>query len=108
MAATTSGSTIAANAASNTPTTARACPAADSAEAAATLSHPAYGAAAAAIAAADGPCQDPPTKPEVTDPNETAADPSSAASPSQAVAAANNGPDPAPPYINPDFSRNCA
>ncbi len=35
--------------------------------------HPAYGAAAAAIATEDGPCQIPPTSPEVTDPKAAAA-----------------------------------
>ncbi|CEZ95880.1 Uncharacterised protein [Mycobacterium tuberculosis] len=100
LAAMTKGSTVAANAASNTPTTARACPAADSAEAAAALNHPAYGAAAAAIATEDGPCQIPPTSPEVTDPKAAAAEPSSAASSSQAAAAANRGPGPAPVYIS--------
>src|SRR5262249_43819473 len=78
---------------------ARACPAAPSAWAAAALSHPTYGAAAAAIAAAAGPCHTAPASPDVTDPKEPAAEPSSAANPSQAVAVASIGPDPAPRYM---------
>ncbi|SOJ52431.1 hypothetical protein MSIMFB_00002 [Mycobacterium simulans] len=100
FAATNPGSTVADNAASNAAAATLACPAAACAWAAVALSHPAYGAAAAAIATDDAPCHDPPSKPEVTDPNEAAADPSSAARPSHAVAAANNGPGPAPPYIS--------
>ncbi|CMR41255.1 Uncharacterised protein [Mycobacterium tuberculosis] len=48
LAATSAGSTVAANAASKTPTTTRACPATASAAAATEPNHPAYGAAAAA------------------------------------------------------------
>ncbi|CAM4463445.1 PE family protein [Mycobacterium basiliense] len=96
MAATTIGSTVAANAASNTPTSALACPAVASAAAAAAFNQPAYGAAAAAISAAAAPCHDPAAKPAVTDPKEVAADPSSAANPSHAAAAVSKGPDPAP------------
>ncbi|CKN95287.1 Uncharacterised protein [Mycobacterium tuberculosis] len=99
LAAMTKGSTVAANAASNTPTTARACPAADSAEAAAALNHPAYGAAAAAIATEDGPCQIPPTSPEVTDPKAAAAEPSSAAAHPRPRPPPTGGPDP-PRYIS--------
>jgi hypothetical protein len=52
-----------------------------------------------AIAAAAAPCHPWPVSPEVTDPNELAADCNSAASPSQAVAAASIGADPGPEYI---------
>jgi hypothetical protein len=100
----TAGSTVAVSAASNAPTTARACPAADSAEAAAALNHPAYGAAAAAIDAADAPCHGPPANPEVTDVNDAAVDPSSADNPSHATAASSKGPDPAPASINAELT----
>ncbi|CAM3436362.1 hypothetical protein MYIN104542_29990 [Mycobacterium intermedium] len=52
------------------------------------------------MAAADGPCQAPPTSPAVTASNEAAADPKSAANPSQANAAVSNDSVPAPLYIN--------
>ncbi len=100
LAAITTGSTVAANAASNAPTAARACPATATACVAAEFNHPAYGAAAAAIAAAAAPCHTPAVRPDVTCPNETAADPNSSASPSHAAAAASNGLDPAPEYIS--------
>ncbi|CKM42363.1 Uncharacterised protein [Mycobacterium tuberculosis] len=100
LAATSAGSTVAANAASKTPTTTRACPATASAAAATEPNHPAYGAAAAAIAAAAAPCHTPAVRPDVTCPNDTAADPNSSASPSHAAAAASNGLDPAPEYIS--------
>ncbi|CNV06968.1 Uncharacterised protein [Mycobacterium tuberculosis] len=47
---------------------------------------PAYGAAAAAIAADAGPCHACPVNPVVTEENDDAAVPNSAASPSQAAA----------------------
>ena len=56
LAATANGCTVAARAASNTPATALACPAAPDAWAEAALRNPAYGAAAAVIAADAGPC----------------------------------------------------
>ncbi len=52
------------------------------------------------MAADAGPCQACAANPEVTDENESAAEPSSLASPSQAVAAANIGLDPAPLNIS--------
>ncbi|CFS13573.1 superoxide dismutase [FE] SODA [Mycobacterium tuberculosis] len=55
---------------------------------------------AAAIAAAAAPCHTPAVRPDVTCPNDTAADPNSSASPSHAAAAASNGLDPAPEYIS--------
>ncbi|ORW98513.1 hypothetical protein AWC27_03800 [Mycobacterium szulgai] len=93
--ATAIGGRVAALAASNTLTTARACPAASAACAADALSQLTYGAAADVIAAAAGPRHAWPTSSEVTEPNEAAAEPSSEASPSQATAASSNGPDPA-------------
>ncbi len=42
----------------------------------------------------------PAVRPDVTCPNDTAADPNSSASPSHAAAAASNGLDPAPEYIS--------
>lgn len=83
-------------AASKALTTARACEAAAVACAAAEFSHPVYGAAAAAIAADAWPCQASPANPDVTDPNDDAAVPSSEANPSQADAASSIGADPAP------------
>ena len=62
-------------------------------------SHPTYGAAAPAIATAAGPCHAAPANPDVTDPNDPAAEPNSPANPSQAAAASNIGPGPAPKYI---------
>ncbi len=49
------------------------------------------------MAADAGPCHTPAANPDVTDPKEPAAPDSSADSPSQAVAAASIGADPAPP-----------
>jgi hypothetical protein len=63
------------------------------------LKNPAYGAAAATIADDAGPCHALPASPEVTEPNESAADANSEASPSQATAASSIGPDPAPTNI---------
>ena len=96
LAATTAGCTVAANAASNAPTVTRAWAAACSAWVAAVPSHATYAAAASLIAADDGPCHHPPDRPDVTDPNEAAAERSSAANPSQAATAANIEPDPTP------------
>ncbi len=47
-----------------------------------------------------GHCITPAVRPDVTCPNDTAADPNSSASPSHAAAAASNGLDPAPEYIS--------
>jgi hypothetical protein len=59
--------------------------------------------AAAAIDIDVGPCHGPPVSPDTTDLYEAAAEFNSAADPSQAVAAANIGPDPAPVYIRPEL-----
>lgn len=67
--------------------------------AAAAASHPRYGATAAAIAADDGPSHDSPTRPDVTELKEAAAEANSIASWSQATAAADMGSDPAPPNM---------
>lgn len=99
LAATSAGCTIASRTASNSATITWAWVAACSAWVAAAASHPAYGAAAAAIATDDRPCHDPPTSPAVTEPKETAAEANSVASPSQADAAASIGPEPAPAKI---------
>ncbi|CFE40960.1 Uncharacterised protein [Mycobacterium tuberculosis] len=96
FAATIAGCTVAASASSNTDTAARARPAAPSAWAADVLSHPMYDAAASTIAADADPCHHPTTNPDVTDPNDIAAQCSSEARSSQAAAAANIGADPAP------------
>ncbi|GAB7142802.1 hypothetical protein LRC484719_13900 [Mycobacterium riyadhense] len=56
--------------------------------------------AAAAIAAAAGPCHDPPTSSAVTDPKDAAAELNSSARLAQAVAAAKSGSDPAPANTN--------
>jgi hypothetical protein len=56
------------------------------------------------MAIADGPCQGPLVKPDATDPNEVAADCSSAANPSHARAAASIGPEPAPENIRDEFT----
>lgn len=63
------------------------------------LNHDEYGAAAAAIAVDAAPCHDVCRISDVTELNDSAADANSAASPSQARAAANIGPDPAPEKI---------
>src|SRR5271166_2347973 len=94
------GCTVAACAASNALATARACPAAPDACAAAALSHSVYGAAAAIIAADAAPCHACPASPDVTEPNDEAAPPSSEANPSQAAAASNIGAEPAPANIS--------
>lgn len=95
---------MAANADSKAATTAAAWAAASSEWLAAVASHAVYGAAAADIAAAAGPCHVAPAKPEVTDPNELAAERSSLANPVQAVAAASIGPDPAPVSISAELT----
>ncbi|BBX97934.1 hypothetical protein MLAC_32280 [Mycobacterium lacus] len=68
------------------------------------LSHRAYGTAAAAIAIDAGPCHDEPASTEISDENEPAAEPNSAANPSQADAASSIGPEPAPLYISAEFT----
>src|SRR5271166_312078 len=103
LAATANGCTIAARAASKTPATARACPAAPWACDAA-LRKLAYGAAAAAMAPDAGPCHAWPAKFEVTEENDEAAAPSSEANPSQAVAAASSGVEPAPDNISAELT----
>jgi hypothetical protein len=66
--------------------------------------HAAYGAAAAAIDADAGPSHAPPVSSETVDRYEVAAELNSAASPSQAAAAATIGPEPAPAYIRPELT----
>src|SRR5271166_75969 len=104
LAATTAGCTVAANAVSNAPAAARIWVADCSALKVAAVSQDTYGAAAARIAAADGPCQGPLVTPDTTDPNEVAADCSSSASASQARAAASIGPEPVPENIREEFT----
>ncbi len=99
LAATSAGCTIAARTASNSVTRAAAWVADRWAWAAAAASHPRYGATAAAIAADDGPSHDSPTRPDVTELKEAAAEANSIASWSQATAAADMGSDPAPPNM---------
>ncbi|BBC67743.1 hypothetical protein NJB1907f44_34070 [Mycobacterium marinum] len=77
--------------------------AADSAWPAAALSQPTYGAAAAAIDTDAGPDQDPLDSPETTESNDDADAYRSCANPSQADAAANSGPEPAPENIRVEF-----
>ncbi len=100
LAATNSGCTMATRTASNSAAMLLACAADCPACDAAALSHPAYGAAAAAIALAAAPCHEPLTKPDVTVSKDAAADANSSAKPSQAAAAASIGSDPAPENIN--------
>ncbi|BBZ40455.1 hypothetical protein MCNS_35180 [Mycobacterium conspicuum] len=90
---------MAARAASNAPATALTCAAVSAACDAAALNHPAYGRAAAIIAADALPRHPWPARSDVTDANESAAEPNSAASPSHAAAAASVGPEPAPENI---------
>ncbi|GAB3007054.1 hypothetical protein MBOU_51750 [Mycobacterium bourgelatii] len=86
-------------AASKALATALACPAASAAWAEAAFKNAEYGEAAAAIAVADGPCQAPLTKSEVTEEKEFAAALSSSANPDHAAEACNIGAEPAPRYI---------
>ena len=104
LAAITPGGTVMANAASYADAAALACVAVCSACAAAVVIHSTYGAAAAAIEAEDGPSHGPPLSSEITVPYEAAVDWSSAASPSQAVAADSIGPEPGPAYILPELT----
>jgi hypothetical protein len=62
-----------------------------------------YGAAAAAIAADDGPDQPSPVSPDSTEPYVDAVELNSAAKPRHAAAAANNGIEPGPEYIRPEL-----
>ena len=78
----------------------RACAAAPGARAAAALSHPRTGRPPPSSPPTPAPCQAWPAKFEVTDPNEDAAELNSAASPSQAAAAASIGAEPAPENIS--------
>ena len=66
--------------------------------------HATYGAADAAIVTDDGPSHDWPVSSETTARYDVAAEPNSAANPSQAAAAATIGPEPAPAYIRPEFT----
>ncbi len=100
FAATSSGWIVAARAISNTPATVRACSAATAACAHAALKNSAYGVAAAIIAADAAPLHQLPDNAVVTDEKEAAAVPSSAARPSQAVAAFSIGAGPAPLNIS--------
>ena len=99
LAVTITGGTVAATADSNAVAAARACPAANSACPAAALNHPTYGIAAAAIDTDAGPIHCPLANPAITDANDDADACKSDANPSQAIAAINNGPDPAPAKI---------
>ena len=65
--------------------------------------HATYGEAAAAIAMEDGPVQGPAARLSIVEPYEAAVDCNSVANSSQAAAAANIGPDPAPTYIRPEL-----
>jgi hypothetical protein len=96
---TAAGCTVAVNAASNAVAAARACAPANAACAAAAANHATYGAAAAAIDNDAGPDHDPLANAVNTDSNDAADADKSEASPSQAEAATNNGPDPAPAKI---------
>ncbi|BCI90437.1 hypothetical protein NIIDMKKI_56430 [Mycobacterium kansasii] len=87
---------MAERAASNALATAFADADAPTARADAASKNPAYGAAAADMAAAAAPCHAWPVSPEVTDVNDCAAVPNSSANPSQAAAACSIGADPAP------------
>src|SRR5258708_3739086 len=100
LPATVTGCTVAAKADSNSLATAWACVAAPEACVAAALNHPAYGAAAAAMAWDAGPCHPWAANPEVTEENDSAAESSSEASPFQAAAAESIGAEPAPENIN--------
>jgi hypothetical protein len=66
-------------------------------------SHAVYGAAATAIDVEEGPCQPVLVSSEMADSYDAAANCNSAASPSQAVAAASSGADPGPEYILPEL-----
>ncbi|CKP59208.1 Uncharacterised protein [Mycobacterium tuberculosis] len=96
FAVTAAGCTVAANAASNAVAAAVPCPADNPACPAAALNHPTYGAAAPAIATDAGPDHGPAANPAITASNEDAEARKSAANPSHAPPAINNGPDPAP------------
>ncbi|VBA60908.1 hypothetical protein LAUMK41_04285 [Mycobacterium attenuatum] len=96
---TAAGCTVAANADSNAVAAATADAAAVAACTAAALNHPTYGAAAAAIDTDAGPAHGPPVNPATTASNDDADPANSAANPSHADAAANNGPAPAPAKI---------
>src|ERR1700733_14641925 len=103
LAATTAGGTVSACAVSKAPAASLAWPAAHSACAAMVFIHVTYGAAAAAIRTAEGPCHGPSVTPEITDGDEAAVQYKSAASPPQAVTAPIMGPDPGPAYISPEL-----
>ncbi|RFZ37359.1 hypothetical protein DAVIS_03907 [Mycobacterium marinum] len=100
LTAISSGCTVAATADSNAPTTASACADALDAWVAAVFNHPAYGAAAASIALAAGPCQAWAANSAVVEENDCAAASSSEAKAFQAAEASNMGAEPAPANIN--------
>ncbi|BBX72102.1 hypothetical protein MSHI_00080 [Mycobacterium shinjukuense] len=91
---------MALRAASNAVAAARAWAAAPSASTADVPSHPRYGAAALAITSDAGPDHGPAANDVTTESNDDTDARKSAANPSQAAAAVNNGPDPAPAKIN--------
>jgi hypothetical protein len=99
LAAMTSGGTVAVNAASNAPADNRAWLATSSAFTDVAVNHRTYGAAALAIVIDAGPCHAPPVSADTDDWKELAADPSWAANPSQAVAAAHIVPERGPAYM---------
>ncbi|CFB85561.1 Uncharacterised protein [Mycobacterium tuberculosis] len=104
LAATRDGGTVIANAVPNASAAALACVAVSFASAAVAASHPTYGVAAAAIAAAAGPIHGSTISVDTTDPYETAAEVNSAATPSQAAAAASIDSGPGPEYIRLEFT----
>jgi len=96
--------TVPANADSNAVAAARAWAAAASACPAAALNHATYGVAAAAIDSDAGPDHGPLVNPVTTESNDDAAPAKSVASPCQADAATNSGPEPAPANISAELS----
>ncbi|COV85883.1 Uncharacterised protein [Mycobacterium tuberculosis] len=100
LAATRDGGTVIANAVPNASAAALACVAVSFASAAVAASHPTYGVAAAAA----GPIHGSTISVDTTDPYETAAEVNSAATPSQAAAAASIDSGPGPEYIRLEFT----
>ena len=103
LAAITGGGTVIANAVSCAVTAAAAWLAATSECAALLCSHATYGLAAATSDADAGPSHGPQVSAETTDWNSAPVECRSAASSAQAVAAANNEPEPGPLYMRPEL-----
>ncbi|BBY21239.1 hypothetical protein MSTO_14440 [Mycobacterium stomatepiae] len=99
LAATTSGGTVAVNAASNAPADKRAWLATSSAFADVPVNHRTQGVAAVAIIIDAGPCQTPPVSVDTVDAKALAAEANCAASASQAAAAAQMVPERGPAYM---------